>query len=503
MCTARSIYALRLLCVAAAVAVGSALVPAHAQNATGSVATATYGLPDFADLVEKVSPAVVNIRTTEKVRMQQGGPNDDDMAEFFRRFFGVPMPGMPGQGQKRRNAPPQQEEEQSRGVGSGFIISGDGYILTNAHVVEGAETIYVTLIDKREYKAKLIGLDKRTDVALVKVEASALPSLKLGDSDKVRVGEWVLAIGSPFGLDNTVTAGIVSAKGRDTGDYLPFIQSDVAVNPGNSGGPLINLRGEVIGINNQIYSQSGGYMGISFSIPIDEAMRVAEQLKATGRVTRGRIGVAIDNVPKDAAESLGLGRARGAYVGNVESGGPADKAGIEAGDIVLKYNGRDVEKAGDLQRQVGETKPGTRATVQVWRKGATRDLAVTVAELQADTKVAQRTKGAQPDNSQQGPGKPNALGLVVADLSDGARREFKTKSGVEVQVSEGPAARVGIRPGDLILRVGYTDVTNAKQFNEVVAKLDKNRMVAVFVRRGDATQVVTLRPSAARSGGGQ
>lgn len=252
MCTARSIYALRLLCVAAAVAVGSALVPAHAQNATGSVATATYGLPDFADLVEKVSPAVVNIRTTEKVRMQQGGPNDDDMAEFFRRFFGVPMPGMPGQGQKRRNAPPQQEEEQSRGVGSGFIISGDGYILTNAHVVEGAETIYVTLIDKREYKAKLIGLDKRTDVALVKVEASALPSLKLGDSDKVRVGEWVLAIGSPFGLDNTVTAGIVSAKGRDTGDYLPFIQSDVAVNPGNSGGPLINLRGEVIGINNQI-----------------------------------------------------------------------------------------------------------------------------------------------------------------------------------------------------------------------------------------------------------
>jgi serine protease Do len=220
-------------------------------------------------------------------------------------------------------------------------------------------------------------------------------------------------------------------------------------------------------------------------------------------VTRGRIGVAIDNVPKDAAESLGLGRARGAYVGNVESGGPADKAGIEAGDIVLKYNGRDVEKAGDLQRQVGETKPGTRATVQVWRKGATRDLTVTVAELQADTKVAQRAKGAQPDNSQQGPGKPNALGLVVADLSDGARREFKTKSGVEVQVSEGPAARVGIRPGDLILRVGDTDVTNAKQFNEVVAKLDKNRMVAVFVRRGDATQVVTLRPSAARSGSGQ
>ncbi|CAH0439285.1 DegQ family serine endoprotease [Ralstonia pseudosolanacearum] len=504
MRTARTVYALRLLCVAAIVAAGGALMPAYAQNATGSVATGTYGLPDFADLVEKVSPAVVNIRTTEKVRMQNS-PSDDDMAEFFRRFFGVPMPGAPGQGQgqKRHNAPPQAEEEQSRGVGSGFIMSGDGYVLTNAHVVEGAETIYVTLTDKREFKAKLIGSDKRTDVALVKVEATGLPSLKLGDSDKVRVGEWVLAIGSPFGLDNTVTAGIVSAKGRDTGDYLPFIQSDVAVNPGNSGGPLINLRGEVIGINNQIFSQSGGYMGISFAIPIDEAMRVAEQLKTQGRVTRGRIGVAIDNVPKDAAESLGLGRARGAYVGNVESGGPADKAGIEAGDIVLKFNGRDVEKAGDLQRQVGETKPGTRATVQVWRKGATRDLTVMVAELQPDTKVAQRGKGGQSDNGQPGAGKQNALGLVVADLSEGAQREFKTKAGVEVQVADGPAARAGIRQGDVILRVGDTDITSAKQFNDVVGRLDKSRMVAVFVRRGDGTQVVTMRPSTARAGGGQ
>lgn len=503
MRTARTVYALRLLCVAAIVAAGgAALMPAYAQNAAGSVATGTYGLPDFADLVEKVSPAVVNIRTTEKVRMQNS-PSDDDMAEFFRRFFGVPMPGTPGQGQKRRNAPPQAEEEQSRGVGSGFIMSGDGYVLTNAHVVEGAETIYVTLTDKREFKAKLIGSDKRTDVALVKVEATGLPSLKLGDSDKVRVGEWVLAIGSPFGLDNTVTAGIVSAKGRDTGDYLPFIQSDVAVNPGNSGGPLINLRGEVIGINNQIFSQSGGYMGISFAIPIDEAMRVAEQLKTQGRVTRGRIGVAIDNVPKDAAESLGLGRARGAYVGNVESGGPADKAGIEAGDIVLKFNGRDVEKAGDLQRQVGESKPGTRATVQVWRKGATRDLTVMVAELQPDSKVAQRGKGGQSDNGQPGAGKQNALGLVVADLSEGAQREFKTKAGVEVQVADGPAARAGIRPGDVILRVGDTDVTSAKQFNDLVDRLDKSRMVAVFVRRGDGTQVVTMRPSTARAGGGQ
>jgi len=368
--------------------------------------------------------------------------------------------------------------------------------MTNAHVVADAETIYVTLPDKREFKAKLIGADKRTDVALLKIEAMGLPRLTLGDSDKVRAGEWVLAIGSPFGLDNSVTAGIVSAKGRDTGDYLPFIQTDVAVNPGNSGGPLINLRGEVIGINSQIYSRSGGYMGISFAIPIDEAMRVTEQLKTAGRVTRGRIAVAIGDVTKEVADSLGLGRARGALVGSVEPGGPAEKAGIEPGDIILKFNGREIEKASDLPRMVGDTKPGTKVPLQLWRKGATRDVSITVTELEPETRAKARSTPSAKDEATAQATKPNALGLIVNDIPDARLKELKVKSGVEVEVADGPAMRAGIRPGDIILRLGDTDVTGARQFNDLVKGLDKNRIAAVFVRRGDATQVLTLRPGA-------
>ncbi|MBY4730819.1 DegQ family serine endoprotease [Cupriavidus pauculus] len=473
------------------------LGPAVSELGHAQAAAANYNLPDFTDLVEKASPAVVNIRTTERIRSRGNSPEDDEMAEFFRRFFGVPMPGMPTPPRRGQPQQPPQGEEQSRGVGSGFIISQDGYVMTNAHVVADAETIYVTLPDKREFKAKLIGSDKRTDVALLKIEATGLPRLALGDSDKIRPGEWVLAIGSPFGLDNSVTAGIVSAKGRDTGDYLPFIQTDVAVNPGNSGGPLINLRGEVIGINSQIYSRSGGYMGISFAIPIDEAMRVSEQLKASGKVTRGRIAVAIGDVTKEVADSLGLGRARGALVGSVEPGGPAEKAGIEAGDIILKYNGRDIEKASDLPRMVGDTKPGTRVPLQVWRKGQTREVPITVTELEPDGAKTAARKGERRGNGseeQQQATKPNALGLIVNDLSEARLRELKVKSGVEVDTADGPAARAGIRPGDIILRVGDTDITGARQFNELVKSLDKSKMAAVFVRRGDATQVLTLRP---------
>ncbi|WP_416049177.1 DegQ family serine endoprotease [Cupriavidus basilensis] len=472
-----------------------AFAPFVAELSHAQAAAPSYNLPDFTDLVEKAGPAVVNIRTTERVRARgtPGGTEDDEMAEFFRRFFGVPMPGAPTPpGAPRRGQPPQGEE-QSRGVGSGFVISQDGYVMTNAHVVADAETIYVTLPDKREFKAKLIGSDKRTDVALLKVDATGLPKLTLGDSDKVRAGEWVLAIGSPFGLDNTVTAGIVSAKGRDTGDYLPFIQTDVAVNPGNSGGPLINLRGEVIGINSQIYSRSGGYMGISFAIPIDEAMRVTEQLKATGKVTRGRIAVAIGDVTKEVADSLGLGRARGALVGSVEPGGPAEKAGIEAGDIILKFNGRDIEKASDLPRMVGDIKPGTRVPLQLWRKGATREVSITVAELDADAKVKTRGNGSR-DDSTPPAAKPNALGLIVNEIPDAKLKELKIKSGVEVEQADGPAMRAGIRQGDIILRLGDSDVTSPKQFNELVKGLDKAKIAAVFVRRGDATQVLTLRP---------
>ena len=324
----------------------------------------------------------MNIRTTANVPVPgprgvlPPGFDNGDMSEFFRRFFGIPLPQAPGNGSGNgggnpKNAPTPDnppDTEQNRGVGSGFIVSADGYVMTNAHVVDDADTIYVTLTDKREFKAKLIGVDDRTDVAVVKIQASNLPVVAIGDSNKVRVGEWVVAIGSPFGLDNTVTAGIVSSKSRNTGDYLPFIQTDVAVNPGNSGGPLINMQGEVIGINSQIYSRTGGFMGISFAIPIDEAMRVADQLKATGKVTRGRIAVAIGEVTKDVADSIGLPKAEGALVSSVEPGGPADKAGIQPGDIILKFNGRSVDAASDLPRMVGDTKPGTKATVSVWRR---------------------------------------------------------------------------------------------------------------------------------------
>ena len=371
---------------------------------TASAASAA-NLPDFTDLVDKVGPAVVNIRTT--TRATSSGPrgalppgmDDGDMSEFFRRFFGIPMPQSPqspgaprggynggsggsGGSGGGQDTPDSNDPEQNSGVGSGFILSADGYVMTNAHVIDDADTIYVTLTDKREFKAKLIGVDDRTDVAVVKISAANLPTITIGDSNKVRVGEWVVAIGSPFGLENTVTAGIVSAKGRDTGDYLPFIQTDVAVNPGNSGGPLINMQGEVIGINSQIYSRTGGFMGISFAIPIDEAMRVADQLKASGKVVRGRIAVAIGEVTKDVADSLGLPKAQGALVSSVEPGGPADKAGVQPGDIILKFNGHSVDTATDLPRMVGDTKPGTKSTITIWRKGQTRDLPVTIAEMQ-------------------------------------------------------------------------------------------------------------------------
>jgi serine protease Do len=450
-------------------------------------------IPDFADLVERASPAVVNIRTTEKVVVQQaqgGIPGmPEDQAEFFRRFFGVPIPGIP-------NSPKQAQpnlgkpQEADRGVGSGFIIESNGLILTNAHVVEGANTIYVTLTDKREFKAKLLGMDKRTDVAVVKIEARDLPKLPLGDSSRVRVGEWVLAIGSPFGLENTVTAGIVSAKSRDTGDYLPFIQTDVAVNPGNSGGPLLNTAGQVIGINSQIFSRSGGYMGISFAIPIDEAMRVADQLRTNGKMTRGRIGVALGEMTKEAAESLGLGKPRGAYVRNVEPGGPAAAGGIEAGDVILSFNGRDISKSTDLPRVVGETKPGTSVPLQVWRKGGTRDLTVTVTDTESG-QVANK----KPDAPTTSGNSANTLGVVVAELSDAKKKDLSIKGGVEVTgLADGPLAKVGIRPGDVIIRVADTDITSVKQFEALAKGLDANKAVPVFIRRADSTLVVPVRP---------
>ncbi|MBN3757347.1 DegQ family serine endoprotease [Paraburkholderia sp. Tr-20389] len=481
---------------------------------TASAAPAA-NLPDFTDLVDKVGPAVVNIRTTARVsnstRGLPPGMDDGDMSEFFRRFFGIPMPNSPQSpgtpnsprgGNNGNNGNNDQDQspdngpdtEQNSGVGSGFILSPDGYVMTNAHVIDDADTIYVTLTDKREFKAKLIGVDERTDVAVVKINAANLPTVPIGDSNKVRVGEWVVAIGSPFGLENTVTAGIVSAKGRDTGDYLPFIQTDVAVNPGNSGGPLINMQGEVIGINSQIYSRTGGFMGISFAIPIDEAMRVADQLKTSGKVVRGRIAVAIGEVTKDVADSLGLPKAQGALVSSVEPGGPADKAGVQPGDIILKFNGHNVETATDLPRMVGETKPGTKSTITLWRKGQTREVPVTVAEMQPEkTAKADQKKAPTPK-----PRASNALGVAVSDIPADQMKSLKLHNGVQVDAVDGPAARVGLQRGDIILRVGDTDITSAKQFEEVTSHLDASKMVALLVRRGENTQFVPVRPRASK-----
>ncbi len=449
-------------------------------------------LPDFTDLVEQVGPSVVNIRTLEKalVRPGTGGAGEEEMLEFFRRF-GLPMPNIPRQA-PRPNRPHPQEDEQPRGVGSGFIFSTDGLIMTNAHVVDGADEVLVTLTDKREFKAKIIGADKRSDIALVKIEATGLPAVKVGDVTRLKVGEWVMAIGSPFGLENTVTAGIVSAKQRDTGDYLPFIQTDVAINPGNSGGPLINMRGEVVGINSQIYSRSGGSMGISFAIPVDEAVRVSEQLRVSGRVSRGRIGVQIDQVSKEVAESLGLGKSQGALVRAVEVGSPAEKAGVEAGDIITKFEGKVVDKSSDLPRMVGATKPGTRSALTVFRRGSYKELTVTIAEIEAD-KPAKKVidKEDKPKASSAG----QALGLTVSELTETLKKELKIKGGVKVEAASDAAARAGIREGDVIVAIANVAVTNVKEFELSVAKLDKNKPVNVLFRRGEWAQYAVIRPA--------
>jgi serine protease Do len=484
------------LCVASLILI--TLMP----SASTAQSAIVKGLPDFTELVELVGPSVVNIRTLEKVRTPSfnGNGMDEETQELFRRFFGIPMPGMPG-APNSPNAPkqapkqgrtPAPEESQPRGVGSGFVLTADGYIMTNAHVVDGADEVLVTLTDKREFKAKIIGADKRTDVAVVKIAATGLPAVKVGDVSRLKVGEWVMAIGSPFGLDNSVTAGIVSAKQRDTGDYLPFIQTDVAINPGNSGGPLINMRGEVVGINSQIYSRSGGFMGISFAIPMDEAIRVSEQLRSKGRVTRGRIGVQIEPVTKEIAESIGLGKAQGALINQIEPGAPADKAGLEAGDVILKIDGKPIEKSVDLPRLVGNTPPGTKSTLTVFRRGATKELSIVIAELEPE-KMAK--KSSEAEEKPKSTASVQGLGLVVADLSDAQKSDMKIKSGVRIESLQESALRSGLREGDVILAVGNIEVSSSKDFSAAVAKMDKTKTVSVLFRRGDLTRFALIRPN--------
>jgi serine protease Do len=479
-----AIQTLRTVTIAAALGSTALLATAPLQPVYAQV----RGLPDFTELVEQVGPSVVNIRTLEKVtpRAQQGLQGDEDMLEFFRRF-GLPVPNVPRQA-PRQSRPQQEAEPQPRGVGSGFILSADGFIMTNAHVVEGADEVLVTLTDKREFKAKIIGSDPRSDVAVVKIEAIGLPAVRIGDVNRLKVGEWVMAIGSPFGLESTVTAGIVSAKQRDTGGDLPLIQTDVAINPGNSGGPLINMRGEVVGINSQIYSRSGGFMGISFAIPMDEAVRVSDSLRATGRVTRGRIGVGIDQVSKEVAESIGLGKPMGALVRSVEAGGPAEKAGIEAGDIITKFDGKVIERTSDLPRFVGATKPGSKSTVTVFRRGASKDLNITIAELEEKPVAKAATKE---DKSKAAAAQ--SFGLAVSELTEAQKKELSIKSGVRVDAAVEGAARAGLREGDVIIQVGNLEVASVRDFDAAIAKSDRSKALTVLFRRGEWTQYAVIR----------
>lgn len=458
--------------------------PVSAQSSAPALA-----LPDFTEIVERTENSVVNIRTTEAVRVRNRGSRGNDPYDMFRWFFGPDFlpPGFAEPDQ--RSAPPVEEERTvPRGVGSGFIISEDGYILTNNHVVARSNGIFVTLASGKEYTAEIVGTDPRTDVALIKVDAKDLQPMEIGDSNSLKKGQWVLAIGSPFGLESTVTSGIVSAINRDTGDYLPFIQTDVAVNPGNSGGPLINLAGEVVGVNSQIVSRSGGFMGISLAIPIDEVMRVVEQLKEHGRVSRGRIGVQITPVSEEVGKALGLGDARGALVSNVEAGGPAEDAGVRSGDVILSFNGTDIKHMTDLPRLVGGTKPGTNATMEVWRKGKTINMKVNVAELpEADGE----TPTARPDTPPAAP--VDALGLSVAPLTQ-ENRASGIKGGVVVTEVEDPAAAAGLAEGDIILTINDVDITDPDQYASVVKGLDRSKAAAVLVLRNEQSQWVALTP---------
>lgn len=460
--------------------------------ASGSISHAVLAadLPDFTVLAEKHGAEVVNISVTQVMQASNsqfnfpGMEQDEQMQEFFKRF-GIPgMPGMPG-------APRGQGEQEykSQSLGSGFIISSDGYILTNAHVVSEADEVLVKLSDKREFKAKIIGSDKRTDVALIKIEATGLPKATIGDPEALKVGQWVAAIGSPFGLENTMTAGIVSAKGRalPQENFVPFIQTDVAINPGNSGGPLYNLSGEVVGINSQIYSRTGGSVGLSFSIPINVAIDISNQLKANGKITRGWLGVAIQEITKELAESFGMKNNNGALVAGVEKGGPADKSGLLAGDVITKFDGKIINSSGDLPRAVGMAKPNKAVPVDVIRKGAAKTIMVTVGEMPTEpNEIAARNKAPAKAES-------NKIGLTLKELTAEQKKKLNGRNGLLVIESVGAAAQAGIRRGDVILGLNNSESQSVESFNKQINAVASGKTVAVLVLRGDNTLYVPIK----------
>jgi serine protease Do len=439
------------------------------------------GLPDFSTLVERASPAVVNVEVVQTQNTSAGPDADEQLQDFFRRF-GIPQPDF-------RGGAPQQP---LRGAGSGFIVTADGYILTNAHVVADADRVTVRLKDRREFQAKVVGADQRTDVAVIKIDAKDLPYVRFGDPSKLRPGEWVLAIGSPFGFDNSATAGIVSATARslpqEQSNYVPFIQTDVAVNPGNSGGPLFNMQGEVIGINSQIFSRTGGYMGLSFAIPIDVAMDVRDQLVKTGFVTRGRIGVTIQNVDAQLAESFGLDRPQGALVSSVVENGPGAKAGLKPGDVILAVNGKTIETSSELPVIIARVKPGTSTDLTVFRAGKEQKIPVTVDQLDEgpQTRTASATQGKKTDEASR-------LGLFVRQLQPQERQQVETTGVLVVDRATGPAALAGVQPGDIILGVNGKAVKSIAELND--AAKGSTKTVALLIQRQDAQIFVPLRLS--------
>lgn len=453
----------------------------------GLTAMARADLPDFTGLVEAASPAVVNISTRQKIPEGRGAgsmamPDLDGLPPGIREFFERSIPQMPRS--------PRGKQEQAQSLGSGFIISPDGYILTNNHVVADADEILVRLSDRSDHTAKLIGADPRTDVALLKIDAKDLPTLKLGNSDQLKVGEWVLAIGSPFGFDHSVTAGIVSAKGRSLPNesYVPFIQTDVAINPGNSGGPLFNLKGEVVGINSQIFTRSGGFMGLSFAIPIDVAMNVANQLKTEGKVSRGWLGVVIQEVDKDLAESFGLDRPAGALVAQTLDDGPAAKSGIKVGDVILSVNGQKIEESADLPHLIGNLKPGAKADMEIIRDGKRQNLSVTVGDMPKDDQAA---SGGERGSDRAS----NRLGISVADLTAEQKKTMDLQGGVVINKlsGDGPAAAIGLRPGDVITHLNNQPIESATAFEKITSALPAGRSISMRVVRDGRASFITFK----------